>query len=97
MGHLGILHNYPHDDSGRNPQLKFLKYEMGLSSGEVGAQYRRREGVREDHLSGRGQAGGHDWTQILGRLGGVLRQVIPPTPSTQEQTEQGRDKLADTS
>lgn len=41
---------------------------MGLSSGEVGAQYRRREGVREDHLSGRGQAGGwHDWTQILWR------------------------------
>lgn len=64
----------------------------------MGAQYRRRrEGVREDHLSGRGQAGGQDWTQILGRWGGVLRQVIPPTPSTQAQTEQGRDKLADTS
>lgn len=43
----------------------------------MGAPYRRkREGLGEDIFSGRGQTGGlHNWTQVLWKWAGVLRQV----------------------
>lgn len=51
--------------------------------------------MREDHLSGRGQAGGwHDWTQILWRWCPEVGDTAHPL-NIGTGMEQGRDKLAD--